>query len=187
MSSILNSDGIPCWKSSKFSIWPIQLILNEIPINVRMREAVVVGLWFGQSKPNMKLFLYPFVNYMNQLSLNGINCKINDDIVNIKFDVICCCADSPARADMQGIHSHSGYFSCNWCLMKGSYVYNRKGNGSVKFPMKRLRELPEQRNELDTIDHIKKTLSSRNNKHYYGLNIPHLCSSYDHSTSLMDF
>lgn len=52
-SCLFNSDGSPVFKSSKNSIWPIQIILNELPAEVRMNSPVTWALWFGRDKPNM--------------------------------------------------------------------------------------------------------------------------------------
>ena len=35
ISFTLNTDGIPVFKSSNFSFWPIYLTINELPFNMR--------------------------------------------------------------------------------------------------------------------------------------------------------
>ena len=107
---VLNSDGSPIFKSSKFAIWPIQVSINEIPANIRMKKTITYSLWFGHDKPNMTYFLDPFVKYMNSLSANGIDCNINGNIKNIHPYVVCCCVDSVARAPMQGLIQFNGFF-----------------------------------------------------------------------------
>ena len=54
ISAIFNSDGAPVFKSSSYSIWPIQLVINELPFHIRTSNPIVAGLWFGRDKPNMK-------------------------------------------------------------------------------------------------------------------------------------
>lgn len=67
-SVTFNTDGAPLFASSSYSIWPIYLMVNELPYNVRTKELIVVGLWFGKDKPDMNVFLGPFVENMNKLS-----------------------------------------------------------------------------------------------------------------------
>ena len=35
LTTVINTDGIPIFKSSGFSIWPILLMINELPYNIR--------------------------------------------------------------------------------------------------------------------------------------------------------
>ena len=56
MTFNFNSDGSPLFKSSKFSIWPIQMSLNELPIDLRNTRPITYALWFGHDKPNMNIF-----------------------------------------------------------------------------------------------------------------------------------
>ena len=95
-----NSDGVPVFESSKFSMWPIQLIINELPVKVRNSKPVTCGLWFGKDKPDMNIFLELFVILMNKFANNGIRLKINGDERRIKVYTLCCCVDSVARAPM---------------------------------------------------------------------------------------
>lgn len=52
------ADGVPVFKSSKFSFWPVYLIMNELPYDRRFNKEslIMVGLWFGEKKPNKKFF-----------------------------------------------------------------------------------------------------------------------------------
>ena len=52
-----NMDGIPVFTLSNFSIWLLQLSVNELPSHFWSKNVLLVGLWFGQ-KPNMNVFLY---------------------------------------------------------------------------------------------------------------------------------
>ena len=65
-----NTDGIPVFKSSKYSIWPLFFVINELPISKRWcnDNIILAGLWFGTQKPNMLTFLKHllrvYLNYM---------------------------------------------------------------------------------------------------------------------------
>ena len=60
LSLTWNTDGIPIFESSKFFIWPIQSVINELPPHLREKNVVLNGLWFGNGKPAMNTFLIPF-------------------------------------------------------------------------------------------------------------------------------
>ncbi|KAH7984575.1 hypothetical protein HPB52_022849 [Rhipicephalus sanguineus] len=53
----LNSDGSPIFESSKYSIWPVQAITNELPSLLRWKNVVAPSLWYGKEHPNMTLLL----------------------------------------------------------------------------------------------------------------------------------
>lgn len=57
LSYILNSDGSPVFNSSKFSIWPIHIMINELPPEIRFKHGLLAGLWFGPKEPLMEVFL----------------------------------------------------------------------------------------------------------------------------------
>ena len=50
ISFIMNTDNVPVFKLSKVSIWPIFMIINELPYNKKMakEDMLLSGLWFGE-------------------------------------------------------------------------------------------------------------------------------------------
>ena len=167
ITATFNTDGSPVFKSSKFSIWPIQLIINEMPFQIRTANPIVCGMWFGKDKPNMNVFLRPFVTYMNKLANQGVKCKINNEEQFIKVHTIFSCVDSAARAPMQGIVQYNDYYGCAWCMHSGVYVPTIRG-GCVKYVL--LDELPRKRTERETIEHMQESLTSR--RPVYGVKRP---------------
>ena len=61
VSFLMNTDGVPVFKSSKVSIWPLYLVINELNYSKRManENMIFAGLWFGEKKPAMWTFLKP--------------------------------------------------------------------------------------------------------------------------------
>lgn len=114
----LNTDGSPLHKSSKASIWPIQLILNELPLTCRYDSTVLAGLWFGRKHPDMLLFLGKFVDAMN--SIGELIWQHNSACVPSKVYTICACLDAPARAVVGNHVQFNGFFGCPWCLSCGT-------------------------------------------------------------------
>lgn len=122
LSFNFNSDGSPVFKSSRFSIWPIQLHLNELPPKMRFNNVVLAGLWFGAQEPVMSIFLRPFVEQAKTLASKGVCWRQNGNCVNSKVVGLCCCVDSKARPTMQNTTQFNGYFGCGFCLHPGTLV-----------------------------------------------------------------
>ena len=171
VTTIFNTDGKPLFKSSAYSIWPIFLMVNELPFNVRSEELILVGLWFGKDKPNMNVFLKPFVESMNELSCQGVQCIINGSEICIKVFPLVCSVNSVARAPVQGFVQFNGSFGCGHCLHPGQWVQNKANNprsGNIKYPI--LDKVSKQRNIQDTIKHMKEAVNSK--KPIFGVKNP---------------
>lgn len=91
-----NVDGLPLFNSSRYQFWPILANVHEMSYIPTM----VVGLFFGQSKPHkIEQFLDPFVTELESiLKAGGI--RIDDKLLSIKVRAFIC--DSPARAFIKG-------------------------------------------------------------------------------------
>lgn len=118
----LNSDGSPIFKSSKYSIWPVQVLVNELPVNLRHKNVLTAMLWFGQSHPDMTLLLNSFVQQMEPLADGGVTWKFGTEIMQSRIHCFSCCADAPARAIMQNMLQFNGHFGCGWCLHPGTVI-----------------------------------------------------------------
>lgn len=145
-----NTDGIPAFECSQNSIWPIQLMINELPVQERFRNLITCGLWFGRSKPNMDIFMKPFRDMMNNIFTSGIKCTIKEESRLIHTYAVACCADAVARAPMQGIKQFNGNYGCGWCLHPGVYMREMK---SLKYPV--LNYDPEARTRQNTVQFME--------------------------------
>ena len=79
---LLNTDGVPVFKSSKFSLWPILSSINELEYGLGRKYILTLGLWFGSSKPNFHTFLEPFVKIVKDLSAQGIKCMCGKEEIH---------------------------------------------------------------------------------------------------------
>ena len=123
---------------------------------MRTNELVLVGLWFGKDKPDMNVFLAPFVEHMNQLSTTGIECNINGIQRCIRLFPLVCCVDSVARAPVQGFVQFNGKNGCGLCLHPGMWVQNSsksRSGGCMKYPL--LNTVVKNRSIADTILHVE--------------------------------
>ena len=49
----LNTAGVPLYKSSTWSLWPVFLTILNLPASIRMKaeNVLLAGLWYGPCKP----------------------------------------------------------------------------------------------------------------------------------------
>ena len=101
ISLIMNVDGVPVFRSSSYSFWPIFLLVNELPFRIRYPFVSIImyvhvcimmlhivmcawyacriarpnrllaGLWYGNGKPDMTLFLKPLAETLIKLHNEG--------------------------------------------------------------------------------------------------------------------
>lgn len=117
LKSIANIDGLPIFKSSGLSFWPILLRI----VNGNYTKPFVVGLFSGTSKPqNVNEYLSEFVSEMVTVIANGI--KVGDIV--FKFSLKCIVTDAPAMAMIKGIKAHCGFYGCPKCIQEGSRASN---------------------------------------------------------------
>ncbi|GBN05449.1 hypothetical protein AVEN_162550-1 [Araneus ventricosus] len=124
-----NIDGIPMYRKSNYQIWPIQCMINELPPNERKDHILMCGLWIGPHKPNMNVFLKPFVTELSNLSRSGfkwIDATNSKQIVTKVFPIICS-SDAPDRAAIHNFIQYNGKYGCGFCQHSGERVERGKG------------------------------------------------------------
>ena len=105
----INIDGIQLFKSSSASLWPILCSFNKFP-------PFVVSLYYGLKKPEpISEYLSDFLEELLKLLHTGIT--FNDIVIPIKVFAFVC--DAPARQHLKCIKSHTGYYCCERCQIKG--------------------------------------------------------------------
>lgn len=125
ISMVACTDGVQLYKSSKKSLWAIQLYLNclkperrYIPDNI-----VVVAFYVGEHKPNMRDFFFPLMKELGQIKDDrGILIAKNNLSLSCIPVITHVCCDLPAKCDVQGMVGHAGYFACGYCLHPGVAV-----------------------------------------------------------------
>lgn len=119
----VNSDGIKVFNSTTKSIWPIQVYLNFLRPQIRYTPANVIVVALHDGKPDMRTFFYPFLNELRTIKeQGGLNIQKNGKTINFLPLIISCTADLPAKADIQSMVGHSGYFGCGYCYHKGDLI-----------------------------------------------------------------
>ena len=125
-----NADGVQTFKSSKVSMCPIQVSVNELPYRSRKENILLAGLWASKTRPMLEIFLKPFIDELTDLYNNGFECfppnNHNDGIV-IKVCTILSPVDSVERCALQNIHQYNGDSGCSFCLHPGERIPFGKG------------------------------------------------------------
>ncbi|XP_057204616.1 uncharacterized protein LOC130563203 [Triplophysa rosa] len=111
-----NIDGLPIFKSSRSHLWPILCAFHLNPISV-----FPVTLTLGPTKLKDLDFAEEAINDIQELLDNGLDGK--------KIRIRCFVCDAPARAMVKKIKQYSGYFGCDKCTQKGTWV-----SGQVTYP-----------------------------------------------------
>jgi hypothetical protein len=115
-----NVDGIPLFDNSQIEFWPILCSIQGLDDVAPFPVAVFCGV----GKPPIDLFFKDFVLDLNNLISNGLNFEGTCYSVHVRA-FIC---DAPAKAYMRCVKLYSGYYGCDRCTTKGTYV------GRVTFP-----------------------------------------------------
>lgn len=125
-----NFDGVPIFKSSCASLWPILATVSELTPSARKAKMLMCGIWFGKGKPLWDTFSKPFRDELTLLSTTGVVWTCDGDLRLTKVATHGIVCDAPARCMVQGTHQFNGAFGCTWCLQQGTVV--PKGNGMVR-------------------------------------------------------
>jgi len=111
-----NIDGLPIFKSSRTNLWPILCAIHLPPISV-----FPVTLTLGPTKPSNLDFAEEAIKDIQEILDNGLDGK------QIKIRCVVC--DAPTRAMIKQIKQYSGYYGCEKCTQKGTWV-----SGRVTYP-----------------------------------------------------
>ena len=96
-------------KSTTEKLWPILCRFD-------WSRPFEVALFHGMSKPSpIQDFVEDFVWEYNELSTNGL--RINNKTIRLNIDFLVC--DAVARQHIKKVKSHSGYYACERCDIKG--------------------------------------------------------------------
>lgn len=117
ISLTFSTDGAKVFNCNKTALWPIQCIINELPVALRWSNVLLGGLWFGKGHPEMTQFLDVFVKEL--LAEGAVKWQCHEQKIQSRIEVVCCCVDAPARAAVLNSKQFNGYFGCSVCLHEG--------------------------------------------------------------------
>lgn len=138
ISLMWNTDGIPIFKSSKFSVWPFYCVINELSFAERTKREnmIFAGLWFGDSKPSMLTFLKPLCDTLNKIEKDGILVQFAGapEPFVCKVLTIAGTCDLPAKALVLNSVQFNGHFGCLKCEQPGQTVKTGERGHVHAFP-----------------------------------------------------
>ena len=121
-----NTDGKPLFKSSKYSVWPLYFVINELPFIDRLKQEnmLLAGLWYGKVKPAMHTYLEPFAIALRDLETTGIQVHPPASItpVTLKVILLLGTCDKPAKCMVQNFMQFNGEYGCSRCLNPGKNI-----------------------------------------------------------------
>lgn len=146
-----NADGVQTFKSSKVSMCPLQVSINELHYRLRKENILLAGMWAATEKPVLDLFLKPFIDELKDLHTNGFECLPPnfEEPVTIKVHTILAPVDSVERCALQNIHQFNGRYGCSLCLNPGEHV--SVGNGYTRIYRGEGTKRTENQHRRDTI------------------------------------
>ncbi|XP_074612396.1 uncharacterized protein LOC141866757 [Acropora palmata] len=176
LSLKVNTDGVPIFKSSGFSLWPIFFEINELPPKKRrqVNNLVMGGLWFGEHKPVMGTFLKPFQEALSRLEIQGTTFQLpNKETIMSKVYLVSGIFDLPAKSMVLEEIQYNGFCGCTYCVEAGKSVKAKDGGrGWVHvYPFNDESETghAERRTHKGTIANGKKSLQDPLGKPVFGV------------------
>ena len=129
ISLTINSDGVPVFKSSRFSVWPVFASINELPYNMRKSNIILQCLWFHATKPVADTLFKVLVESIRKINVSGLHWMKNGVPTVSSLKIVTCVCDASARAMFQKMKQFNGLYGCGFCLHKGEPI--QKGQGNV--------------------------------------------------------
>lgn len=164
LSFTYNTDGVPLFKSSKFSLWPLYFAINELPCPQRFQKEnmILAGLWYGESKPIMLNFLKPFHTALSKLETDGIEAKSpsGENLISKAILLLGTC-DMPAKCMVCNSTQYNGFFGCLKCKQPGISVRTSKGGIVHAFPFESSDPTGPARTHEQTREHARQAFEKR--------------------------
>ena len=110
----INIDGLPLYRSSPVDLWPI--LCRVILADHTCSKVFPVAIFCGKSKPkSVDEFMDQFVQEVLGLTVDGI--ELNGTLFRVSIHSFVC--DAPARQYLKKVIAHSGFYSCERCVVRG--------------------------------------------------------------------
>lgn len=127
LTYIISTDGAPLFHISKRGFWPVQILLNFLPVHLRFKYVLLAGVMVLRSEPKpdlMNILIKRIAEQALRLKLLGIFINLpNNEKINFKFSPSSVVSDSKAKP-------FNGYCSCRYCYHLGQYIKE----AGIRFP-----------------------------------------------------
>ena len=109
-----NIDGLPLYRSSPVDLWPI--LCRVILADHTCSKVFPVAIFCGKSKPkSVDEFMNQFVQEVLALTVDGL--ELSGRLFRVTIHSFVC--DAPARQYLKKVIAHSGFYSCERCVVRG--------------------------------------------------------------------
>ena len=173
ISFLSNTDGISLFKSSKISIWPIFLVINELESKHRYKSEnmLFAGIWYSSKNPEASLFLEPLYKELKLLR-NGVTVKVpiskGSHISRlVKAILIAGTFNLPARCLVSSTVQFNGKYGCIKCFQIGESCTTAKGGHVWVYPFNNENPKGPLRDHESLKKHALEAYHENNTQHGY--------------------
>lgn len=166
----INCDGAPLYNSSKVSMWPVLLIANFLPPEIRYKQqnVLVHSIYISKLKPEFHELFFPLAQEIEALQNSQIKFWHNQTLHKFIPIIMCGAFDLPARAMASGLKLFNGTKSCVYCMHNGIQIQDHLGNKYVRYV--KMSPEPERRTHAGFVSAISKFDEKLSPDQPYGLN-----------------
>ncbi|XP_014235969.2 uncharacterized protein LOC106658483 [Trichogramma pretiosum] len=153
-----NTDGAQLFNSSKKSLWPLQLYINELPPEIRFKHIIIAALMETESEPTaklMNLYMKELVEEMQQLREEGVQIinSLSGEVEYVSIMPFTGNVDTVARPKLQNRIQFNGAYGCSWCYHPGIWI-----DGSMRYVLQN--EDAPLRSHVEHVSDMKFALES---------------------------
>ena len=131
---MVNIDGVEVSRSSKRSLYPVQLVINELPPHVRAHFIIVPMVFMKTEYVDFDdRLMRVFMESIQLLNCNGVQWKSSNtgEMNTTKVVIYSYNLDAMMKPKILGIAHPTGYNACPGCFSAGTYIKKSKRGGSV--------------------------------------------------------
>ncbi|KAJ8670914.1 hypothetical protein QAD02_002173 [Eretmocerus hayati] len=166
LKASVNIDGGSMHGTTRFSLWPILFLINELPQKLRLKTTILAAVLLTCCEPNFHLmnsfvgsFLQQIDGFMNQGML--FFDKLQRKSYRIFLKPIIFAVDTVARPILQARKQYNAHHGCSWCYAFGEKI------GSMRFFKKHGTPLRSQEVYLDDLKKRKHVKRGKNGEKVY--------------------
>ncbi len=95
--------------------------LAELPRTLRdsFRNKLIAGIYIGNSKPTSDILFENLIQQIDSLNINGVTIVSDEKAVQLKINFYGLLCDGPATSISMDMVTHSGYYPCRYCIVRG--------------------------------------------------------------------
>ena len=130
----LNFDGVPMFKSSSVSAWPVLGTVDGLPVKTGSKAVLLFGVWIGKKRNNLLIdeMIGRLLHRFDKLRTEGMAWSTTTGELRrsrVLISRVLC--DSQGRPTLTKLQHLRGTFGCGYCLQERDTTDKEKG---AEFP-----------------------------------------------------